>query len=190
MSITLGILSILIGLIGQAYYLRSILKRHTKPHLYTWLIWSILCTIGFMAQLTEDQGPGVWALGITSFFSWVNTALAVKFGEKEITGSDKFCLAFSLIAILPWALTNDPLWSVIIISLIDVIGFYPTIRKTWKKPGEENLQAYYFANGKLILSMLALEKMTIITALYPLTIILANFGFLAMAHLRRKSVTP
>ncbi len=185
MSLILGVLSILVGVVGQAYYLRSIFRGHTKPHLYTWLIWSILCTIGFCAQLTEDQGPGVWALGITSLFSWLNAGLALKFGEKEITKSDKIALAFSLLAIVPWALTNDPLWSVIMISLIDVVGFYPTIRKTWKKPHEENLQAYYFANLKLLLATFALEKITVVTALYPVTIIVANFGFLAMAHWKR-----
>ncbi|PZP54446.1 MAG: hypothetical protein DI586_09920 [Micavibrio aeruginosavorus] len=182
----LGVLSILIGCIGEAYYLRSIFRGHTKPHMYTWLIWSILCTIGSLAQFTEDQGPGVWALAVTSIFSWLNTGLCFKYGEKEITKSDKIALAFSLLAIVPWALTDDPLWSVIMISLIDVVGFYPTIRKTWKKPYEENLLAYYFANAKLLLSVIALERFSIVTALYPIVIVVTNCAFLVMAHWKRQ----
>lgn len=185
-ALTLGILSIIVGLIGEAYYLRSIFRGHTKPHMYTWLIWSILCTIGFFAQLTEDQGPGVWALGITSVFSWLNMFLCFKYGEKHITTSDKIALAGSLTAIIPWLMTKDPLGSVIMISIIDVVGFYPTIRKSWTKPHEENLTAYYFANIKMLLSVCALTKFNLTTVLYPLTIVVANTAFLVMCHWKRR----
>ncbi len=182
----LGALSILIGIVGEAYYLRSIFRGHTKPHMYTWLIWSILCTIGCLAQLTEDQGPGTWALIFTSTFSWLNTGLCFKYGEKEITKSDKIALFFSLFAIVPWIMTKNPLGSVILISIIDIVGFYPTVRKTWKKPYEENLLSYYLANAKLFLAVLALERFTLVTALYPLVIVVTNFAFLAMAHWKRR----
>lgn len=182
----IGILAIVVGVISEASYLRSIFKGGTKPHLFTWLIWSILCTIGYFAQLTDNAGPGAWALGFTALLSWLNTGLSFRYGEKEITRTDKLALAASLIAIILWLFTDDPLWSVILISAIDVVGFYPTIRKSWRKPFEENLTAYYFANLKLGLSLFALNSITIVTALYPLTIVVTNSLFLLMCHIRRR----
>ena len=181
----IGYLTVIIGLIGEGIYLRSIFKGDTKPHLFTWLIWSILCTIGYMAQLTDDTGPGTWALGVTALFSWLNTGLCLKYGEKVFTRSDKVALAASLLSIIPWLLTDDPLGSVILISLIDLVGFYPTIRKSWIKPHEENLTAYYFANAKLLLSLFALNAITLTTVLYPLAIVVANTAFLVMCHWKR-----
>lgn len=182
----IGILTLIIGTAGEIIYLRSIFKGDTRPHLFTWLIWAILCTIGYLAQLTDDTGPGTWALGITAVFSWFNAGLCLKYGDKEFTRSDKIAFAASLLSIIPWMLTKDPLWSVILISIIDIVGFFPTVRKSWHKPWEENLTAYYFANGKMLLSLFALENLTVVTVLYPATIVAANFGFLLMCHLRRK----
>lgn len=183
----IGFLTLLIGITGEAIYLRSIFRGDTRPHLFTWLIWAILCTIGYLAQLTEESGPGTWALGITALFSWFNAGLCLKYGDKEFTRSDKIAFIASLVSIIPWLMTNDPLWSVILISAIDIVGFYPTVRKSWHKPWEENLTAYYFANGKMLLSLFALENITIVTALYPSAIVVANCGFLLMCHWKRSS---
>ncbi len=186
----IGVLTVVIGLIGAWVYFYSIVKGRTKPHLFTWIIWSILTTIGFAAQIADHAGPGSWALGVTVLFSWMNALLSLKYGEKHITTSDRLAFAASLSAIVPWLLTSDPLGSVIMISLIDVIGFYPTFRKSWKKPYEENLTAYYFANAKLGLSLFALSSVTLVSALYPITIVVTNTAFILMCHILRRKENP
>lgn len=184
----LGATATLIGFYGQAVYVRSILRGQTKPHLFTWIVWGILGGIGFFAQLHDNAGPGAWVLGITSFFCLLNVVLALKYGEPDITGGDKIALAASLTAILPWLLTSDPLGSVILISVINIVAFYPTFRKSWTKPDEENLTAYNLANLKFFLSLCALQAFTINTALYPSVIILANGAFVVMCLIRRRQL--
>lgn len=185
----IGALSFLIGLYGSGVYIVSILKHETRPHLFTWLVWTLLSGIGYFAQLHDKAGPGAWALAITALFSLMIVLLCLKYGEKTITKGDKIALGASLTAILPWLLTKDPLGSVILISIIDIVAFYPTIRKSWMKPGEEHLGAYNLANLKFVLSFFAMSAFTLNTMLYPTVIVLANGAFVVMCLIRRRQLS-
>ena len=182
----IGLIAFLIGVGASVVYLVSVFKGRTKPHLFTWIVWGIIASIGYLAQLHDHAGPGAWAMGWTAASCFITAMLAVKYGEKNITRSDWIALVTSLSCILPWLLTSDPLGSVILISIIDVVAFYPTFRKSWNKPQEEHLTAYHLANLKLIISLFAMTNFTVTTTLYAITIIAANSFFIAMCYLRRR----
>lgn len=183
-----GAMAFLVGLYGSGKYIVSILRHRTRPHLFTWAVWGLLSVIGFFAQLHDKAGPGAWALGITALCTIVICLLCFPYGEKSVTTGDKISLALSLTAILPWILTKDPLGSVILISLIDIVAFYPTFRKSWHKPHEEYLTGYNLANVKFILSFFAMQAFTINTLLYPAVIILTNAAFVLMCLIRRRQL--
>jgi hypothetical protein len=182
----IGGIAFLLGFVGQTIYIASIFRGSTRPHLFTWLVWGTLAAIGYFAQLHDHAGPGSWAMGITALACLSTAALALKWGEKNITRGDKIAFATSVSAILPWLLTNDPLGSVILISIIDVVAFYPTFRKSWNKPYEENLPSYNLASLKMILSLFALTNITINTALYPSVVVLVNSTLVIVCMIRRK----
>lgn len=181
-----GVLAVIVGVAGQLIYIRSILKGETRPHLFTWLVWTTLGCIGFAAMVHDNAGPAIWALGATSLLCLSTALLSLKYGEKTFTRGDKISLIASLSAIIPWLLTNDPLGSVILISIIDGVAFYPTIRKSWNKPHEESLFAYNMGSLKFGLSVLAISNFTLTNALYPATIVFLNTGFVIMCLIRRR----
>ena len=74
----------------------------------------------------------------------------------------------------------------IIISVIDALGFYPTFRKSYHKPWEEFLTHYSLASIKFLLSLFALEQFNLTTTLYPASLIFMNAAFLAMTLWRRR----
>jgi hypothetical protein len=184
----IGGIAFLLGFVGQTVYIVSIFRDRTRPHLFTWLVWGILGAIGYFAQLHDHAGPGSWAMGITALACLLTAALALKWGEKNITRGDKIAFATSLFAIVPWLLMKDPIGSVILISIIDVIAFYPTLRKSWHKPYEENLTSYNLASIKMILSLFALSYITINTALYPSAVIFVNSALVAACLIRRQKL--
>ena len=184
----IGAIAFLISVTGSLIYIRSIFKGETHPHIYTWLVWGIITSIAFFAQLHENAGPGAWTIGITAFFCMFTAGLALKYDEKNITKSDTIALIASLSAIAPWILTNDPLWSVILASLIDIIAFFPTIRKSWNKPYGENLPSYHIANLKMGLSLIALTNFSLTTMLYPLAVILVNLLLILICLWRRREI--
>jgi chromate transport protein ChrA len=183
-----GTLALVISLAGSWVYIRSILQGKTKPHLYTHLAWGIITAIAFFAQVSDNAGPGAWAIGVTAAACLAQAALALKYGEKDITRNDHISLCISLLAIVSWAVTKNPLLAVILACVVDLVAYYPTFRKSWLKPWEENLTAYNIANVKLALSLTALTNVTWVTALYPAVGLAANLAFVAACLLRRRSL--
>lgn len=186
---TIGLIAFLISITGSALYFISIFKGKTKPHLFTWLVFSILTSIGFFAQLSDKAGPAAWTMGATALSCLATALLALKYGEKSRSRSDYIALFFSLSAIVPWLLTRDPLLSVILISLIDTVGLYPTLRKAWNAPYSENLFSYSLANLKFLVALLAIENFTLVTVLYPATIVIVN-SILILECLWRRRIVP
>ena len=93
----------------------------------------------------------------------------------------------SLAALLPWYLTGDPLWTVIWIAIINTIAYYPTIRKSWLKPYEENLWPYAGDAIKFAMASFALDHYSATTMITPISIVLGN-GFFIGINIWRRSV--
>jgi len=177
-----------VGLYSYAVYLWQIHHRTVKPHLFTWIIWGTMSSIGFAAQVVEKAGPGAWNLCLSAMINFVIAFLAFFHGEKNITRSDWIAFVAALSAIPVWIATDNPLWAVVIISVIDALAFYPTIRKSWMRPGEEGAAFFLIGTVQFILSILAMERMTITTVLYPGTIIVMNMLVVTLLLQRRRAL--
>lgn len=191
--VLIGAAAFLIRAIAGGLYIVSILKGQTKPHLYTWLVFTILTAIAFLAQIQDGGGSGIWTTGLATLVSIINALLAVSYGEKNITKSDKLALIAATTSILPWLLTQNPLGSVILVSLIDTIAMYPTFRKSWTKPREENLTSYFLVGLAFLLSTLALTHVSVTAFLYPVAIAFINLSLIFFCLWRRhvlKSLKP
>jgi chromate transport protein ChrA len=189
-KVIIAIISVLMTLAGYFYYFRDIFAHKTKPHAYSWLVWSFLTAIAFAGQLHDHGGPGSYVTGVTAAVSIVIFAFAIKQGEKNITLSDKLTLAAAIAAVIPWLLTDDPVFSVILITIIDFLGLVPTIRKSYHKPYEETLITYAFSGLKFLLAIFALDHYTLTTWLYPASLVAANLLFVIMLMVRRAAVPP
>jgi len=139
-------------------------------------------------QISDGAGVGAWTTATTTLISFIIVGLAIKKGEKDITLSDKASLAGSGVAIALWAITSSPLLSIMLITIIDFFGFLPTIRKSITKPYEETLIHYVFAGGKFVLAIIALDNYSIITTLYPASLVLANWAFIILLVVQQKNI--
>ena len=183
----LGGLAVVMGMVCYAVYIHGIYRGNTKPHLFTWLIWGILMSIAFTAQVIEKAGPGAWSLGISALIVFFIAGVSFFRGEKNITRSDWATFITALLAIPVWKITGNPLWAVVIVSMINAVSYYPTFRKSWKKPWEECALAYFICIIQYSVSILALERITFTTALYP-TIVTIMAGLLVLMLLWRRKV--
>lgn len=188
MKWSIAIVSLVMTIAGYWFYLRDIFRGKTKPHAYTWLVWTILTGVAFAAQLQDKGGPGSYVTGLTALVCLIIFGLALSKGEKDITHSDKIYLAISIAAIVPWLVTKSPLLSVVLVTIIDFFGFLPTIRKSFHKPFEETASTYFISGIKFILAIIALENYTVVTWLYPASLVVANIAFAGMLMIRRKQL--
>jgi hypothetical protein len=182
--------SVIFAVASYPPYIVSMLRGKTRPHVFSWLIWALLNTIAAFAQHAEGAGPGSWAMFFSAFICLTIALIALHSGEKKITRSDSASFIAALATIPLWLATSDPLWSVILIVIIDTVGgYYPTFRKSFSKPRQEDLACYVIANAKHICSLLAVNTVSVTTVLYPGWIVLMNTLFVAFALWRRRALS-
>ena len=168
--------------------MRDIFTRKTVPHTFTFLIWGIASSITWALQVYGGAGVGSWVTFAVSAICIFIFILSLKYGEKKVTVSDVVFLVLSLVALFLWLGIKQPVWSVVLVVLTDVLGFAPTIRKSWDKPYEETLFTWEMTAFRHGLSIFALQKFNILTMLYPVTWVIVNSLFSLFLVIRRKQI--
>jgi hypothetical protein len=184
----LGYLSVVIGAVAYGFYYRGVFSKTnpTRPHIFTWLSWTIAIGFAFFAQVKSGAGAGAWATGFTGINCAIVTVIALFRGEKNITWTDWVCFISSIVGIIYWRITSGLIIPVIIISLSDVVAFVPTYRKVYLKPDEDRTLPYLLNSFKFIISLFALGAFNIATVFYPATLILDNAFCAAIIFFRRR----
>lgn len=185
----LGTIAIIIAVISYIPYYRDIFAGKTKPHAFTWLVWAILNGIAFAGQVHDKGGAGAWAVGFTTLATFSIFVIALFKGEKDIRRFDWLCLGGAVLSLIPWVITSEPLISIILITIIDVFGFLPTVRKSIRKPHQETLATYALSTLKYGLVVAALQSYTLVTVLFPLSIAILNGLFVLLLVVRRRQIT-
>lgn len=180
-------ISTLIGFHNYAYYIKNTLTGIFKPHLFSWLVWTILALTNFAAQWTKDAGPGMFQSAFMGLGVGVIAVISIFKGDKNYTRSDWTALTFSLSAIPLWIITKNPLWSVLFVSLIDLVATIPTIRKGWIRPHQESARAFGVAGFNCGLGFLAISNLTLTTGLYQGMLAALNLSIAAMLILRKRA---
>lgn len=188
MKTVLGITATVMALVSYIPYIRNMLSGKTKPHAFSWLVWGALTAIAFVGQISDGAGPGAWVTGFTACISFFIFITALRTGEKDITKTDWLSLVGAGIAMLLWWATSDPLIAVMLITVIDALGFFPTFRKSYQKPYQETAITFALSALKFVIAILALENLTPTTWLYPASLVLMNGIFVIMLLIRRKQV--
>jgi hypothetical protein len=155
-------------LLAYLPYLWAILLGDIRPHVFTWIIWGTATMLGFAAALDSGGGWGAWVIGLSAVTSFVVATLAyVKRADVTISHTDVLFFAVALAAVPLWVLAHDPLWAVLLLTLIELLGFGPTFRKTWHAPRSESMTFLVLLILRNTLILSALERYTLTTVLFP-----------------------
>jgi hypothetical protein len=187
-KLTIGATATIMAIIGYVPYFRDIFANRTKPHAFSWFIWGVLTAIGFAGQVAGGAGPGAWVTGLTAAVCFIISIIGFTKGRKNIILVDWLSLLGAAIALYFWYLTKNPLIAMILITIIDALGFFPTFRKSYFRPHEETLSTYFLSGLKFLLSLFALNNFTVITSLYPLSLVVMNWLFIGMLVIRRRQL--
>lgn len=182
-----GLASVIISIVGYLPYIRDLFLKRTKPHVFSWVIFTIMGGTGFVAQMSDGAGAGAWTLAAGTLMSFIILIGSIRHGEKNITKVDKISFGLSLSIIPAWLLVKDPTWAVVIVSIVYSLAFIPTARKSYNRPYEETLSSWVLNALKFLLAYAALENISFITAYLPVYLFLAN-GALAVMLLTRRFV--
>ncbi len=177
-----------LALIGNYPYVRDILQGKTKPHAYSWLVWSIVSATTFFGQLAKGAGVGAIPTLASEMFTIIIFITSLKYGFKHTSRTDTFYLVIALLGLIPWYVTRDPTISVLIVVTIDVIAFLPTISKTWTHPKTETSTLYGSNVLRHILMILSLEAYNTATLAHSVAMIAVNSAMWVLIKGRRQKV--
>ena len=187
----LGALAIALTFIGTAPYVYSTLRGATRPHVFSWVAWALTTTVVFFAQLQGRGGIGAWPTGVSALLTAFIAVLAwLKRGDVAISRSDGVCFLASLSSLPLWYLTSDPLWAIVILTTVDVLGFGPTIRKAYHAPRSEPPVFYAIFALRNLTAILALEHHSLTTVLFPAVLGLVCLFILGLLMWRRAALVP
>lgn len=159
------------------------------PHVFSWVIWTLVTVSVFFAQLADGGGIGAWPIGLSGVITaYVATLAWFRRGDLEITRSDRVFLLVALSALPVWWLTSDPLWAVVILTGVDLSGFGPTARSAYHRPHEEQLRFFALAAARNALVVAALEHHSVTTVLFPAAVGLGCLALVALLIVRRRQV--
>ena len=187
-KIILTVIATAIGVVAFFPYLRDTFSLKTKPHAYTWLIWAITQGTAVFGIWYGGGGWGALNLTIGTLFVIVVFLFSIKYGTKNITKSDTAILVAALSAIIIWWRLDQPLISVIMVSVIDVIGYVPSFRKSYQEPWSETLISWILFSASNTFAILALEEYNLLTVTYLAAITSANIALFLICFFRRKFV--
>lgn len=182
----LSTVAIILTFVAFVPYIRSIQSGKTKPHVFSWIIWASVTFIIFLAQLSDNAGAGAWPIGISGIITLYVAILAYsKKSDKMITRKDWIFFATAMSALPFWYFTSNPLWAVIILTTVDLIGFAPTFRKAYHYPNEEQLLFFVLMACRNLIAIMALEHYSLTTVLFPAATGLACILFIKLVLIRR-----
>lgn len=188
-KLILGVIAIVIGFIGYVPYFRNIASGKTKPHAFTWLVWGILTGIAFAGQVSSGGGFGTWVTGFTAVLCVIIFLFALWKGTKDFPLVDWLSFLGAGIGLILWAVTKSPLAAIVLVTIIDALGFIPTFRKSYSHPNEETAFTYTMSGLKFIFGIAALNQLSPITVIYPASLVLTNLLFVAMVQVRRQQLS-
>ncbi len=168
-----------------ATYFYTIYKGETKPHAFTWLLWGAVTGVGTIAQFELNAGPAAYALAFVSITCFLIAVLAFFIGEKDYTKTDWAALIICALAIPVWQITQNALVALAIIMTIDFLSYWPTIRKSYYKPDTEPPISSFFAGLRYFLMLFAIPDPTWENMMYPVFLMLADWGFAVYIIIRR-----
>ena len=183
-----GILAPLIGILSFVPYYRDVLNGSTKPHVFTWIIWTLLTGTTFLIQISEGGGTGAWVTGVESLSCFGVALLALRRGETTITRTDWICFVGALGAMILWLLADQPLLAIILVICADGLGFAPTFRKSYSKPQEETATIYALSAAHWIFGIMALQSFAPVNWLYPAVITVFDLTLVALLIIRRQQI--
>lgn len=170
-----GIASLVVTVFQYVPYCWKTYTGELRPHIFSYVIWGFGAAIVAGAQWAAGAGPGAWAMALVAFLCFLVVALSLRGGAQYVTKKDVWTLIGALSALPLWYFTKDPLFAVIVITIIDIAAFAMIIAKARTHPNEDSILFYLVATFQYTLSIFATESFNLTTLLNPVVLIVSAF---------------
>lgn len=189
MTLTLLIISSLIGASALYPYIRDLIRGRVRPRLVSWSVWTILAGVMTISALLNGHfasaalsAQGLFGCGAVVLFGW-------KRGSRQIGRIDIISLIGAAIGLLSLIFLHDPNLALLMSVAIDAVAYMPTLVHAWTDPDEESLACYVLDVAAASLALVAAlhNGWNFIGVIYPLYSVTFN-GLMAGLLITSKAV--
>jgi uncharacterized protein with PQ loop repeat len=184
----IGAIAVVLTFAAYVPYYRDILKGKTRPHIYSWSLWGLLTILLVALQIKGGAGPATWVTAAAGLLCVGVVVLSLKNGKRDITTSDTIVAILSLLAIGFWIIADQPIISMILAILADLLAFIPTIRKSYHDPHSETLSLYITNALRFVLALFAVEHYTYLSSSWIVAWIIGYASLAILLAVRRRQV--
>lgn len=184
----IGIIAVALTFIAYIPYYRDIIRGKTRPHIYSWSLWGFLTVLLVALQIKGGAGVATLVTAAAGLLCIGVVLLSLKNGKKDIMTSDTVVAIISLLAIGFWLIVDQPVISISLVIIADLMAFIPTVRKSYHKPYSETLSLYVTNAIRFALALLSVEHYTYLSTSWILAWIIGNSLLSILIIIRRKQV--
>ena len=184
---TLGLISGFLSIIMFIPYVRDILLGTTKPERASWFIWSVLGGIAFFSQMAKGATDSLWLTGAQTLGVFVVLLFSIRYGAGGLAKRDIVALIAAGAGLALWYLTDEAAVALIIVIIIDAIGGWLTVLKSYEDPGSETLITWFLSGTSGIFGALAVGSINYILLAYPIYLVLINYAVVMAMLLGRRA---
>ena len=176
-----------VQLLGIFSYIKETFRGNTKPSKVTWLMWSVAPLIATFAALADGVGWSVLPVFIAGFgpllvfiASFVN-----KNSHWELETFDYLCGFCSVLALVLWGITKEPVIAIVFAIASDGFAAIPTLVKSWKYPETETAAAYTTGLFSALTSFTAIKIWNFSSYAFPAYLVIAETLFILSIYHRK-----
>lgn len=171
-----GIAAGITVLFSNIPYFFSIRRGNIQPSPVSWSIWTTIGYFLLVSSYASGARNTLWLLIALIISQTIITISIVKSKSSRARWQklDLICLIGAVLSLLFWLLSGNPLVAILINILMDLLGFIPTLRKTWIAPKSENLGFWFLSFISTIFNLLAIANFSLLTTVFPVYIFLLD----------------
>lgn len=188
MKEAIGAIAVFLTFVAYVPYYGDILKGKTRPHIYSWSLWSLLTILLVALQIEGGAGPATWVTAAAGILCIGVVFLSLKNGKRDITTSDTIVAILSLAALGFWLIADQPVISISLVIVADMLAFIPTVRKSYCDPYSETLSLYVTNAIRFSLALLAVERYTYLSSSWIIAWVIGNTLLSIMLVARRRQI--
>ncbi len=136
-------LASVLAVIVESRYIYTIIVRKTIPNFTGWFIIALSMSFVFFASLSAWAGSTIWLIGTLAGMHTIEAILSLFYGSFLIMRLERVLIFIALSSLWILYLTDNPLYTLIINTLIDSCGMLAISYKLFRFPETEDTIAWW-----------------------------------------------
>lgn len=157
-SLSLTILSSFIFLSSFVLYNKNILNSSVKPHIVSWVLFSVITLINAITYVIFTGDVFKSALAFTDFFTCIVITCLILFKGKYVkfTILEYSIIFLSILSLVVWYVLHSAQYANLLLQPAYILAFIPTLKSVFINPENENARVWFMWAFSFILTLVVI----------------------------------